>query len=495
MPSKRKHDSEGKSDRLAKKQKIVAANLYKEVANFIAKTPAAPVIKKSDSSPSDDEEPVTAASSPSPPTTQGPSRDWDLDLNPRWKKVAVQSIIDKAKWPYLFSQAAKRHPSGQPPICNFTTYAAGAFNAIFELAFPDGTFWIARVRIPPLEQDEVGDPETDMVCEIATMRLVASRTTIPVPKVFDHDHRDDGPFRYPYMLMSVLPGASPTNHLSLCLPDDHKTKVASQLASVIHQLSTITFPQTGSIWTGYNLSDLPSVIRLCNIEDELGPFSSSLADLTATRQRYNREIRDGHWDDGDAPWEEEWKPICEAFTGTISTALVSSAHRRGPFPLTHFDLHPGNMLFDDDWNLTGIIDWTGARAAPVECFIALGEICVRNDCPGEKERAWVREFKEMFVEAFERLEGARGGGMGLTRLFSSRLPQAMYHWLEGNFINSADTARGQADRLVTVVYGEGTTVGNWRERERKGLGKGFRRKVEGPSRYEETRVRKGRKRR
>lgn len=37
-----------------------------------------------------------------------------------------------------------------------------------------------------------------------------------------------------------------------------------------------------------------------------------------------------------------------------------------PFPLCHFDLHYGNLLFDDDYNLTVVIDWSSAQAAPIE---------------------------------------------------------------------------------------------------------------------------------
>ncbi len=49
--------------------------------------------------------------------------------------------------------------------------------------------------------------------------------------------------------------------------------------------------------------------------------------------------------------------------------MIMEEHVRGPFPLCHIDLHYGNILVDDDYNITGIIDWSDAQTVPLERFM------------------------------------------------------------------------------------------------------------------------------
>jgi aminoglycoside phosphotransferase (APT) family kinase protein len=43
----------------------------------------------------------------------------------------------------------------------------------------------------------------------------------------------------------------------------------------------------------------------------------------------------------------------------------------GPFPLFHPDLHYNNIPVDDQYNITGIIDWSGVMTVPQEVFAAV----------------------------------------------------------------------------------------------------------------------------
>jgi len=42
----------------------------------------------------------------------------------------------------------------------------------------------------------------------------------------------------------------------------------------------------------------------------------------------------------------------------------------GPFPVQHVDLQFNNFLFDNDYNITGLIDWSEAQTVPCESFAA-----------------------------------------------------------------------------------------------------------------------------
>jgi len=51
----------------------------------------------------------------------------------------------------------------------------------------------------------------------------------------------------------------------------------------------------------------------------------------------------------------------------LSPELFSCAE----FPLCHADFSNCNLLFDDDYNIAGVIDWTWAQSAPwglLACF-------------------------------------------------------------------------------------------------------------------------------
>lgn len=46
--------------------------------------------------------------------------------------------------------------------------------------------------------------------------------------------------------------------------------------------------------------------------------------------------------------------------------LIVKDHRHGPFPLCHIALDPSHMLFDEEYNITGIIQWKYAQTMPIE---------------------------------------------------------------------------------------------------------------------------------
>jgi hypothetical protein len=52
----------------------------------------------------------------------------------------------------------------------------------------------------------------------------------------------------------------------------------------------------------------------------------------------------------------------------------------GPFPLHHPDLHLANILFDDKFNITGIIDWSYTMSVPFEAFVNLQSDFGAEDC-------------------------------------------------------------------------------------------------------------------
>jgi isoamyl acetate esterase len=46
--------------------------------------------------------------------------------------------------------------------------------------------------------------------------------------------------------------------------------------------------------------------------------------------------------------------------------MIGEQWVRGGFPLCHMHLSHRNILFDDDYNIVGICNWSGVQFAPVE---------------------------------------------------------------------------------------------------------------------------------
>lgn len=65
------------------------------------------------------------------------------------------------------------------------------------------------------------------------------------------------------------------------------------------------------------------------------------------------------------PNDPEWNTACWVLKDAVSHIIVED-RVHGPFPLCHMDFHHGNLLFDEEYNLTGVLDWGMAQTVPLE---------------------------------------------------------------------------------------------------------------------------------
>ena len=170
-------------------------------------------------------------------------------------------------------------------------FAAGRHDVVFEIAFSDSSQWIARVRLPENDAGENGHIETSMLSEIATLRLVASRTTVPVPTIYHFDVDASNDFGFRYILMQALPGRHFEHGLAMSAPKAHFDTLTDQLADYYDQLSRLRFDRIGRLWCGRTAEEQPSLIP---IPDAGGPFSSSIEYFYALRKSHNRTIQAEH---------------------------------------------------------------------------------------------------------------------------------------------------------------------------------------------------------
>ncbi len=465
--------------------------------------------------------PLSGAARQSQQTPRPPSEHWG-PFDPTSAPEPLRRVISTASWPFLCDLAVKHHPSKSGAIsctANLERLARGFFNVAIELSFSDGTFWIARIRIPPKEPEEEdeeveeeeskgekkdehvkedeekgkavervelerereegeeGDDDHDdtdddeleskieMLSEIATMRLVAQRTPIPVPEVYCYDWTQNNPFGFPYILMSALPGKSLRIPLAFAVPKDSQPKFAAQMADYILQLSKITFSEIGQIWTGEGLDEKTRIIPFQVYGQDIGPFNSSTAYFRGMQQATNEAIRERHEEEEDWP---QWHQFCKIETNVIPF-LTSRQLRHGPFPLWHTDFHYKNILVDDEYNITGVLDWTGVSPAPWEEFVVYCDMLVFGGVATPRNQPTV-DFRGRVIEALRNAERERGQTARLTTPTVSDL-------MDSGVVDVIDAWRSRApksvyalrnaSRLLRLLFGEETTLDNWKVRQRK----------------------------
>ncbi len=158
---------------------------------------------------------------------------------------------------------ASRDQIADPSLsCSIDTsaFAHGFVNVVMEVAFSDNVYWIARLRYQPVRESRVAEHAVDLLSEIATMKTVRDRTSIPVPEVFAFDASPFNPVDYPYIFMEPVVGRNLDNVLALGLLSKHLPKVAKQLADILFQLYGLSFDRLGRPWCGENADEPLQII-------------------------------------------------------------------------------------------------------------------------------------------------------------------------------------------------------------------------------------------
>ncbi|KAI0076148.1 kinase-like protein [Panus rudis PR-1116 ss-1] len=177
------------------------------------------------------------------------------------------------------------------------------------------------------------------------LHFVSTHTSLPVPVVVDN-------FEYEgriWLVMSRLPGTSLAGVLREVTPEIEQ-KLSKQLSHIFAPLRALPPPD----------SSRPD--RVCGFDG--GP-------VYCARVRFDASPA-GPWDSVKAFHEELVRRAGRllAFEGSEKTPeemwdIVRRAHSRPHrVCLTHNDLGPHNVLVDDQWNITGIVDWEACAWMP-----------------------------------------------------------------------------------------------------------------------------------
>jgi hypothetical protein len=243
-------------------------------------------------------------------------------------------------------------------------------------------------------------PDEKVRYEVATMRYIAAKTTIPVPKVYHfgtaaENPTDLGPFiimdyiKYEISLWNALkdPTLGPNDDH---FPDPNISPeklefLYRQMANIHLQLSTVKFPRIGSVVEDIDghfsvsgrplIQNMNSLVEFTGMSPTVlpsGPYSTSnewysaLADMHLAHLTFQHN--DAVDDEDDARDKYVARQLFRRLTsnGRLASELELEEDGDNPsmYPLYSSDLRPTNVLLDKDLRVVGVVDWEFAYAAP-----------------------------------------------------------------------------------------------------------------------------------
>lgn len=278
----------------------------------------------------------------------------------------------------------------------------GGQNCHLDVEFADGVTWIARIRL--------GDPllppapvqEQVFLSEVATLQFLAD-TKVPAPRVYAYELESPAnAVGTSYILMERLPG-KPLVWGGATM--EQRVRIMEQLADVYLELEKHPLPLTGSLVPVSKLAREDEAAQVGTFvqmpcfqtpNQSIGPFQTLEAAYTAIIRQQQHMLVNGEV--SNLP-TDNYLAFCWRLK-MLPELVADSASSAGPFYLKHYDDKGDHILVDDQYNITGIIDWEFASAEAKE--LAVSSPCmmwpVGNFYDGSNVLA---EDEENFAAIFE----------------------------------------------------------------------------------------------
>jgi len=361
-----------------------------------------------------------------------------------FRRDLVRKFINSLDFAYLCLLAeTNRSPSGSIARVHTDVFSAGRERIVFQIEFSDGVSWVARISLPALPMAKDDDTRLPIPgpavlhSEVAVLQLVARTTSIPVPRVYAYDF-DNNPLGARYMLMDEVRGKLIRPFPST--PLDKVAYIYGQVADIVLELAQTRFPKIGMISVAENSRHH---VSQCVFEDfTIHPaFSSANAYYMARFQSFLDEKK------REMPPTLDWVVFAWLCVQSISHFVIPELDG-GPFPLAHPDLNNGNILYDENEHIVGVLDWTGAGAFPWELVMVP---------PMDLYPGYYEDRRELYIDVFEMKEKEKTGNNRFATFMRS--PAALIiHLVNDNHRSWGKTFPSErAHRLANLVFGEGTT--------------------------------------
>jgi hypothetical protein len=286
--------------------------------------------------------------------------------------------------------------------CKLEKLAEGGYHKIYDILRSDGTPLDAVVRVA-----SPAFPKDKLESEVATCKMIAAFTNIPVPRIHAWNSDASNPVGAEYMILDKIKG-TPASHNWENLSEEVKKIVVSQIARYFLEIFSLRFESAGSLYlsplsplflVGPIISTpfyraLDGVVRVPdapisnNVDPNRGPFST-VTEYLSSNLRAELEFISNHrsvvlseLQECDPTQLAESRlelgervmrkaiELCSVYPGdTLIPPNITTPQR--PFSLKLDDFRLSNVMINtESGRVTGFIDFEAATIAPLwECAV------------------------------------------------------------------------------------------------------------------------------
>ena len=374
-----------------------------------------------------------------------PNASWENNaLNYPWEERFIHDFITSLDLQALTNHVNQLRGRNDASI-RTDVFSRGQENLVLEVEFGDREYWVARIQLPTSRppapfpgfdrKQHSYKSKAELLSEVATMQYVKSYTTIPVPEVYGFCAEENNPVGAVYVFMAGWTGV----RLDLLpkIPDQFKHSVYSQYAQIILELHSLQWPKIGLLQhTGGEMTISTSVIEEYY---RFPAFSTSLEFYTNRAENFLlRKIKEGN---------DDWITFAWMCRQAIEKYLERSWNL-GPFPLRHPDLNNCNVLYNENYKITAVIDWTATSAMPMESFLTPLHDFQYHQFVDEKNH---------FVDIFEEVERSWKGIAPLAQFMRSNACRIVE--IVDQYASYCAFPHYDAERLAGLLYGDGIQWG------------------------------------
>lgn len=258
----------------------------------------------------------------------------------------------------------------------------GAFNKLYAIECPRGSF-LMRVALPV-------DPHFKTLSEVATVKLLESKTSVPVPQIIASNFSSNTELKFEWILMKRIPGL-PLAEVWASLDWEAKLSCVKDVAVIVAQLFELKYHAIGNLFNAKDLSlfsgipsddsDVePSLVILDRIVSMIffwgthlgadvsrGPFTSSKDWLNARFQLMEEDCRrvlnSQDADEDDIEDMENAQQLLERLRKQFDCFFPSI--EREEFALHHDDISRHNLIVDSTGKLQALVDWECVSTMPL----------------------------------------------------------------------------------------------------------------------------------
>ncbi|KAI2466729.1 kinase-like protein [Annulohypoxylon bovei var. microspora] len=235
----------------------------------------------------------------------------------------------------------------------------GSYNIVHIIQLDNDFRLVIRVPVTGWGSGKTETAARALESQVATMRLIAQKTSIPVPQVYDFDTTDRNEIQAPYMCISFVSGM-PVSQAWFREPatmsrHELRLNILRSLSQVMAQFSCFSFDKIGSIpGDGAGSHSLAPCYSWGRSDDgtlrvmSSGPFDTTSAYLA---HHYKEDVEDAYG---------------KAALAVMKSVMPASVNydSSGEFVLCPPDFDSQNVMVDQHGNVTGLLDWDHAHTMP-----------------------------------------------------------------------------------------------------------------------------------